>query len=69
MPITRTNSADSDLKHIASMADHIKTLVNSNQPAADQRIEHMAERIIDIANGIKPLAILRTKRGPHEVTP
>tara|TARA_R100001443_G_scaffold20718_2_gene32926 strand:+ start:543 stop:749 length:207 start_codon:yes stop_codon:yes gene_type:complete len=68
MPITRTNSADSDLKLIASMAEQIKILINSTQPAKEQRIEHLAERIIDITDGIKPLAILRTKRGPHATT-
>tara|TARA_Y100001938_G_scaffold83277_1_gene114619 strand:+ start:422 stop:628 length:207 start_codon:yes stop_codon:yes gene_type:complete len=68
MPITRTNSADSDLKLMASMAEQIKTLVASNQPAKEQRIAHLAERIIDISQGIKPLAILRTKRGPHATT-
>ena len=68
MPITRTNSADSDLKLMASMAEKIKTLVVSTEPAKEKRIAHLAERIIDIAEGIKPLAILRTKRGPHDTT-
>lgn len=68
MPITRTNSADSDLKLIASMAEQIKILVASTQPAKEQRIAHLSERIIDIAEGVKPLAILRTKRGPHATT-
>jgi len=68
MPITRTNSADSDLKLMASMAEQIITLVLSTEPAKEKRIAHLAERIIDIAGGIKPLVILRTKRGPHGTT-